>query len=105
MANWRDTYRRPKFWIIDARIALLILPTLFHLRWWTITLVLSVAAILYIAEIRLGLSPEGALRAFRRILAGPIRPALLIDRRRHLRDFLREPPPRRRKPPQVARAR
>lgn len=56
-------------------------------------MVVLIALASYIIEWRYNLPPENALRAFRRLLAGPIRPALLPDRRRGLRDYLADPLP------------
>lgn len=75
MASWRDTYKKPRLFFIDARIAYIIIPVLVYIRIWTILLVCAVATILYLLEVRRGLDIAAAGRALRWWLAGDYRPA------------------------------
>lgn len=87
MGNWRDSYRTPRFFALDARVLYVVLPALFHVRWWTATAALAAIAFLWWIERRYGMSFESGLRMLRRGLIGPVRPALAPKRRRPLVDF------------------
>ena len=90
--NWRDSYRPARLSIIDARIVLLILPTMVHLRWYTVTVTVIVAAALYYFERRREMLVPGALRMMRFWIAGDIRPARPRTKRRPMLDFGRVGP-------------
>lgn len=87
MASWRDTYKPPRLFMIDARIAYVILPALLHVRWWTISLVLVISAILLYVERRRGLHIAAAGRTARWWLAGDERPARNPARQRRTADY------------------
>jgi len=72
--GWRDSYRPARLFVIDARIVLLILPTVVHLRWYTILPTLAVAAVLYYFEKRREMLVPGAVRMVRWWMAGDDRP-------------------------------
>lgn len=73
MANWRDTYRPARFVVLDGRIALVLLPTLMHFRWYTVALTAAVAAFLYYFERRREMDVASSLRWIRSKLCGRIR--------------------------------
>lgn len=75
MASWRDTYKKPRLFFLDARIAYIIIPVLIHVRPWTLMLVAIVAGVLYYFEIRKGLDIAAAGRGLRWWLVGDHRPA------------------------------
>jgi hypothetical protein len=73
MANWRDTYRPARFFVIDGRILFLIIPMLIHVRWYTVGPTVVVAAVLFYFEKRRDMDVPSAVRMARSWLAGPIR--------------------------------
>jgi intracellular multiplication protein IcmT len=73
-AHWRNTFKSPRFFIVDARISVFLLVFLMHIRLWTFLILVVTAAIFYIVE-RRGYAFESAIRALRLKIAGPIRPA------------------------------
>ncbi|MFC4236435.1 IcmT/TraK family protein [Thalassospira xianhensis] len=75
MINWRNTYLTPKFFIVDARILALILPTLVHFRWYTVVPTIIITIVLYFIEKRLEMDVASALRLIRSTLVGRLRPA------------------------------
>jgi len=87
MASWRDTYKQPRFFIIDARIAYFMLPALLHVRWWTVLIVCIVASILFYFERRRGLHLAAAGRTLRWWLAGDDRPAVNPVKKRKMADY------------------
>ena len=82
---WRDTQRPVRLYVVDARLAVLVIVWVFVPNWWTTALVVAVTAALRIAEWR-GYRTSAALRAVRARLAGD-RPALHLDRQRRWTDF------------------
>ena len=82
---WRDTQRPVRLYVVDARLALLLIVWLFLPNWWTTALVVAATAALRIAEWR-GYRTSAALRALRARSAGD-RPALHLDRQRRFTDF------------------
>jgi len=87
MASWRDTYKPARFFMLDARLAYVLLPALLHIRWWTLAALVIVAGVMFHVERRRGLHLEAAFRFLRRSLAGPLRPARNPVRRRGLADY------------------
>ena len=82
---WRDTMRPVRFYVIDARLLVLLTVWLFVPAWWsTAAAVLAVAA-LRVAEAR-GYRLHAALRAVRARMAGRRR-ALHARRVRRFVDF------------------
>lgn len=49
-SHWRDSSRVPKFFIIDGRCALFFVLFLFHPRWWTFILSVSVVVLLGVMD-------------------------------------------------------
>ncbi|WP_440617331.1 IcmT/TraK family protein [Cysteiniphilum sp. 6C5] len=47
-AHWRDSGRKPKFFIIEAQVFIPILLCLFHFRVWTISLSIGTCVLLFI---------------------------------------------------------
>ena len=62
---WRDTQRPVRLYVVDARLALLLIVWLFLPNWWTTALVVAATAALRIAEWR-GYRTSAALRALPR---------------------------------------
>jgi intracellular multiplication protein IcmT len=70
MAAWRDSGLRARILGTDARVTLVVLGFILHMRKWTFGLV--VAALLFFGALEyFGYPLEAALRAARAWLAGP----------------------------------
>ena len=82
---WRDTMRPVRFYLIDARLLVLLVLWLFVPTWWTTVLVMLAVTALRVAEAR-GYRLRAALRAVRALTAGR-RPALHARRVRRFVDF------------------
>ena len=82
---WRDTLRPVRFYMIDARLLMLLTVWLFLPTWWTTASVVVAIAVFRVAEAR-GYRFGAALRAVRARIAGR-RPALHAGRRRRFVDF------------------
>ncbi len=82
---WRDTMRPVRFYVIDARLLVLLTVWLFVPAWWTTAAVLIAGTALRVAEAR-GYRLHAALRAVRARLAGR-RTALHARRARRFVDF------------------
>ena len=82
---WRDTMRPVRFYLIDARLLVLLVLWLFVPTWWTTVLVVLAVTALRVAEAR-GYRLHAALRAVRALTAGR-RPALHARRVRRFVDF------------------
>ena len=82
---WRDTMRPVRFYLIDARLLVLLTVWLFVPAWWTTAAVVLAVTALRIAEAR-GYRLHAALRAMRALSAGR-RPALHAQRVRRFVDF------------------
>ena len=76
MAHWRDTYRTPRLFMIDARAAIPLLASALHVAWWTILPSVLTLALFFWLE-RIGLDLPSALRALRSTFAGNQRPAVM----------------------------
>ncbi len=90
MGHWRNTFKHPRFFFLDARVAVFLLGFLLHIRLWTLILLLIVFGIFYWVE-RLGYDFPSALRALRLKLSGNERPPLTEGKIRHPVDFDRRP--------------
>ena len=82
---WRDTMRPVRFYLIDARLLVLLVLWLFVPTWWTTAAVVLAVATLRVAEAR-GYRLRAALRAVRVLTAGR-RLALHARRVRRFVDF------------------
>ena len=82
---WRDTMRPVRFYLIDARLLVLLSVWLFVPAWWTTAAAVIAVTALRIAEAR-GYRLHAALRAVRALSAGR-RPALHARRVRRFVDF------------------
>ncbi len=85
-AHWRASQKVARFFFMDARIALLLLFTLLHIRIWTLILTVIVMAMFVFFENR-GYTFESSLRALRKWFLGRKRPATTRVLRRHWRDL------------------
>jgi len=85
--GWRDTFRPARFFMIDARVLFIILPTILHFRWYTIMATVLVAGVLYFFEKRQEMQVPGALRMLRWWFIGHDRPARPRLKRRWMIDY------------------
>lgn len=83
--HWRNTMKPVRFFQFDARAGFFVVLVLVHARLWTLIVLILVLLVFYLLE-RKGLSFVAALRALRRWLIGPRRPAWIWTRRRKLLD-------------------
>lgn len=84
--HWRNSMRTIRFFNLDARAALPIVLFLFHIRPYTLALVIVSTLIFYVLEQK-GLSFGPALRALRVWLFGEKRPAWATFKRRRFIDY------------------
>ena len=84
-APWRDSMRPVRFYLIDARLLVLVVLWLFLPTWWTTAAMVLAVAALRVAEAR-GYRLRAALRAVRALTAGR-RAALHARRARRFVDF------------------
>ncbi len=75
---WRDTARTPRFWIFSAYIVVPLVLFLFHIRWWTFTVLVVAIGVMSIIEY-FGYTPPVAALSLRMWLAGK-----RVTRRRQL---------------------
>lgn len=94
MYAWRNTYKTPKFFFVDARISFFVLLALLHVALWTFLIVSAVAAFLYYFEKRRGMGLASAIRMIRSYISGPQRPAGRFGNNRFLIDYGRLMQPR-----------
>ncbi|MBI1273820.1 MAG: acetyltransferase [Alphaproteobacteria bacterium] len=73
-AHWRDSQKIARFFFLDARVFLVLLVAMLHIRPWTAITATLVVALFWVLE-RRGLTFEAALRAFRAWILGHNRPA------------------------------
>ena len=74
-AHWRDSARRPRFFLVDARAAFPLVLFLMHIRLWTA--VVAVIATLFFAVLERYFFTVGVfLRWLRSFLAGPRKMAM-----------------------------
>jgi intracellular multiplication protein IcmT len=74
-AHWRNTFKNPRFFFVDARVSFFLLAFMLHIRLWTLVLLIVTFVTFYLVE-RRGYAFQSALRAVRLQLSGPIRPAV-----------------------------
>ncbi len=79
--HWRDNMRPARFFMFDARAALMIVLLLIHPRPWTFVLFVLALVLFNVLE-RFGLTFEAALRRLRSWLCGNDRPAIIWTARR-----------------------
>lgn len=71
-ANWRDSARTPRFFIIDAYSALPLLVLLVHIRWWTF--ILAVVTMIFFAVLeRFNFTVPVFFRWLRNSIAGKVK--------------------------------
>ena len=88
MAQWRETYKPARFFMLDARAGVPLLATLLHFRPWTLGISLAVVVVFWLLE-RRGLSVPSALRALRAWAIGDARPRLPAHKLRGRIDYER----------------
>ena len=74
-AVWRNSYLKPRFFVIDGRFSVLLLVALLHVSWFTVEAAAGAAIVLGVIELWFGVTPEIALRKARSTIAGTVRPA------------------------------
>lgn len=84
--HWRNSMRPVRFFAFDARCAIAWFIWLFHIRWSTTFLAITLTFIFWFMEQR-GLSFDSAIRAFRCWLLGQKRPAWISYRRKKMVDY------------------
>ena len=72
---WRNSYLKPRFFVIDGRFSVLLLVALLHVSWFTVEVTTTAAITLGIVELWFGVTPEISLRKARSTIAGTVRPA------------------------------
>lgn len=61
--EWRWTGTWGQAWgVVDVRFALLVVPTLFHLRWWTVLTAVTVMVVLILLRLTAQVTPAAAWR-------------------------------------------
>ncbi|WP_061506409.1 IcmT/TraK family protein [Acetobacter malorum] len=74
MPLWRETFRSPRVWKLDARVSFFLLPPLMPIfRLETSLLMVGALVTLYIVEVRYGMSFPSAIRYVRAKMAGRVR--------------------------------
>ena len=84
--HWRDNMRPARFFMFDARAALMVVMLLIHPRLYTLAIFIAALFIFNILE-RFGLTFEAALRRLRSWLCGSDRPGVIWTARRRLIDM------------------
>lgn len=91
--HWRDSYRGPRFFMLDGRLAFVLLPAMLHIQKWTILTALVTMGVLYYFEQYQRMSIASALRwmrsSFVTFATGPVRPARTLAKVRHAVDYSR----------------
>ncbi len=82
--HWRNTQKTPRFFMLDARSAGVILMCMVYIKIWTLVTAVMVIAMFYVFE-RAGLSFGSAIRAVRCYILGRDRPA---NHRRSIRRYV-----------------
>ncbi len=90
MAHWRNTFKQPRFFFLDARVGIFFLLMLLHIRIWTIITMTVIFLIFFVME-RYGLDFSSALRSIRSYFAGPQRNPVSEDRMCEPIDYDRRP--------------
>lgn len=78
---WRETHRSARFFMFEARVALLWLFTIVHFRLWTVALTIAVMIVFFVFE-RKGVKSEAILRFLRASALGRKRTAQGLHRER-----------------------
>lgn len=84
--HWRDNMRPARFFMFDARAALMVVMLLVHPRYYTVAFFLAALVVFNILE-RMGLTFEAALRRLRSSVCGTERPGVIWTARRRLVDL------------------
>jgi intracellular multiplication protein IcmT len=88
--HWRNTFKQPRFFFLDARVGVFLLFFLLHIRIWTLAVTLVVFVVFFIME-RYGYDFASALRAVRSFFSGPKRPPVSNERVTYPVDYDRRP--------------
>lgn len=84
--HWRNSMRPVRFGPFDSRLAIPYIVLLFHARWSTLFVAVTLTAIFWFMEQR-GLTFDAALRAFRSWLLGQKRPGWISYNRKKMVDY------------------
>jgi intracellular multiplication protein IcmT len=87
MPAWRDSYKPARFFVLDARIILILLPTLIHIRLYTVIPTILIGIVLWYVEKRLEMDISSAARGLRSFLVGEKRPAFSLMKTRYMVDY------------------
>jgi intracellular multiplication protein IcmT len=90
MGHWRNTFKAPRFFMLDARVSFFLLGFLLHMRLWTFVLLIVIAIVFHWVE-RFGYDFMSAIRALRLKIVGNVRPPLSDDKIRYAIDYDRRP--------------
>jgi len=90
MAHWRNTWKPARFFVMDARSALPLLPTMLYIRLWTLALAMAVILLFWWLE-RVGLTFPAAIRTLRSRFAGKHRMPRRRQKNRYPIDYGRRP--------------
>ena len=91
-AYWRESQRPARFLVFDARVVVFMMLAAFHVRFWTVGLLIAAALLSWVLEGR-GVSPDNAVRLVRSWIVGRRRPARGLAEERAYRDYLFEVEP------------
>jgi intracellular multiplication protein IcmT len=87
---WRETFRWPLFFFVDARAATPLVLVFVHISWTTLIIAMACLVIAWQLS-RRGMDPVSAMRYVRSWLAGPVRPGMNPTRLRGRIDYDRSP--------------
>ncbi|EPX78060.1 IcmT/TraK family protein [Salipiger mucosus] len=90
MAHWRNTFKAPRFFFFDARLAIFLVAFLLHIRPWTLVVICLIFGLFYWVE-RYGYDFKSALRAIRLYFSGPRRNPQPQEKMPHPKDYDRRP--------------
>lgn len=87
MPEWRDSYKPARFFVLDARILFLAVPTLIHIRFYTVIPTIIVGGVLWFVEKRLEMDIASAIRGVRSMIVGTKRPGVSLMKIRYMVDY------------------
>lgn len=83
---WRQTFRQPKMGPLDYRTVFFIIPFLFYIRLWTLSVLAVVLLVFFVLQQR-RIEPDNVLRWLRASIAGRERSAHGVGRLRPAVDY------------------
>lgn len=79
--NWRYASREVKFWKLDYRLFFFLIIFLVHMRMYTLYMIMGVALILWIIEMKYGYTLNAVFRRISCFLSGKFKPNVSLRRR------------------------